>query len=125
MPQPKRQFLQVHYDIFQLIGEYIIDKEKIKIDYLDCLIIERILDFQNHNMQCYTTNEQLANMFNSSIRTIARRIANLIKLKIIISSVTKSSTNGKNSNIRNMVINYAAVGACRNNRDLDKYYGNI
>lgn len=39
MQQPKRQFLQVYYDIFKLIGEYTINQEKIKIDYLDCLII--------------------------------------------------------------------------------------
>ena len=124
MRHQKRQFLQMYYDIFKLIGEYTINQEKIKIDYLNCLIIERIFDFQRDGMPCYITNEQLAKIFNSSVRTIARHISNLIKLKIIISNVSKTSNNGQKSNVRVMIINRPAMAACLKSFNLDEYYGN-
>lgn len=121
MRKSKRQFLKVDYSIFDLIGDYIIEGKKVSIDYLDCLIIERILDFQTDNMPCYITNEQLAKVFNSNIRTVARHIANLIKLGIIKSEVTLSSDNGQASRIRQMTIDYVSIGICRHNRNINKY----
>jgi hypothetical protein len=120
--EKKRSFLKVDYNIFQLVGSYIVNKEKINIDYLDCLIIERILDFQNNNMKCYITNEQLAKIFNSSVRTIARKIANLIKLRIIKSEVNMYSDQGQKTRIREMVVVYPSIAICMHNRDLDKYH---
>lgn len=75
-------------------------------------------------MPCYITNEQLAKIFNSSVRTIARHIANLIKLKIIISNVFKSSNNEQKSNVRTMTIDFPAMAACLKSFNLDEYYGN-
>lgn len=117
----KRSFLKVNYNIFKLVGSYVVNKEKINIDYLDCLIIERILDFQNNNMKCYITNDQLAKIFNSSVRTIARKIANLIKLGIVKSEVNMHSDQGQKTRIREMVVVYPGIVICMHNRDLDKY----
>lgn len=120
--EKKRSFLKVNYNIFQLVGSYIVNKEKISVDYLDCLIIERILDFQNNNMKCYITNEQLAKVFNSSTRTVARKISNLIKLGIIQSEINMTSDQGQKTRIRTMTVLYSSIGICMHNKNLDKYH---
>ncbi len=108
-----RQFLKVYYNTLDIIGSYTVDEEKINIDHFDCMIISRILDFQNDNLPCYITNEQMAKALRSTVRTVARRIANLIKLGIITSEVTLVSDNGKKSKVRHMKINYPAIAQCK------------
>lgn len=115
----KRTFLQVEYELFKLIGKYKKDDKEIGIDHLDCLIIARVNDFQKNDMPCYLTNEQLANIFNVSPRTIVRRIHNLCEIKILESDVTLRSDAGQASRIRNLKVNYPQIAICRTTFNLD------
>ena len=114
-----RVFLQVDYEIFKLIGKYTKDGEKISIDHLDCLIIERVDDFQRNDMPCYLTNEQFAKIFNTSASTIKRKVGNLCKIGILQSNVTLRNDAGKSSRVRNLKVIYSQIGVCRSTFNLD------
>ena len=115
----KRIFLQVEYELFKLIGKYKKDGKDISVDHLDCLIIARVNDFQKNNMPCYLTNEQFANIFNISTRTIVRRIHNLCEIGILESDVTLRSDSGQASRVRNLRVNYPQIGLCRTTFNLN------
>lgn len=115
----KRVFLQVDYEIFKLVGKYTKDGEKINIDHLDCLIIERVDDFQKNDMKCYLTNEQFANMFNVSVSTIKRKISNLCKIGILQSDVTLRNDAGQSSRVRHLKVIYSQIGICKSTFNLD------
>ena len=120
MKPKKRQFLQVDYEIFKLIGKYTKGEDKITIDHLDCLIIERVDDFQKNNMDCYLTNEQFASIFNTSVSTIKRKISNLCKIGILQSNVFLRSDTGKSSRVRTLKVIYSQIGICRSTFNLDE-----
>lgn len=117
--EKKRQFLQVDYEIFKLIGKYTKDKDNIIIDHLDCLIIERVNDFQKNKMDCYLTNEQFAKIFNVSLSTIKRKISNLVKIGILQSEVSTRKNAGRSSKVRKLKVIYSQIGICRTTRNLN------
>lgn len=108
----KRSYLKVEYRLFDLIGEYTIDGEIKKVDYLSVLIISRVLDYTKDGLKCYITNERLAKIFNTSERTIKRRIKDLIDLGILNSDVTLITGQGQKTRQRILNVNNAEIGMC-------------
>ena len=108
----KRAFLKTEYRLFDLIGDYDIEGEVKKIDYLSVLIISRVLDFTDDGLACYITNQKLAEIFNTSERTIKRRIKDLIDLGILHSDVTLIAGQGHKTRQRILNVNNAQIGMC-------------
>lgn len=108
----KRVFLKTEYRLFDLIGDYDIEGEVKKIDYLSVLIISRVLDFTDNGLACYITNQQLAEIFNTSERTIKRKLKDLIDLGILVSDVTLITGQGQKTRQRILNVNNAQIGMC-------------
>lgn len=108
----KRAFLKTEYRLFDLIGDYDIEGEVKKIDYLSVLIISRVLDFTDDGLVCYITNQQLAEIFNTSERTIKRKLKDLIDLGILVSNVTLITGQGQKTRQRILNVNNAKIGMC-------------
>lgn len=91
-------FLQVNKDLFNL-------KE---INPLEMLIISQIMEFDRNKRDCYITNEQLAENFHVSTKTISRALNHLEDELHYIKRDTKT-VEGKR--IRYMKVNYEIINA--------------
>ena len=108
------QFLKVPYKYFKLIGTYEHDKNKIKIDTLDVLIIAKISELLDFNMDCFISDDGFAELFRTSRSTIQRSIKNLKSLGFIKSDTYITHNTGQQTKHRNLTVNDAVITATIN-----------
>lgn len=81
---------------------------------IDILIIAQIEEFERNKLSCYITNQQFANMFGESERTINRVIKKLEELNIIKKQTTYIKGSGRGNRQRILSINNTKKWKCQN-----------
>nr|DAK86951.1 MAG TPA: transcriptional regulatory protein [Caudoviricetes sp.] len=81
---------------------------------IDILIIAQIEEFERNKLSCYITNQQFANMFGESERTINRVIKKLEELNIIKKQTIYIKGSGRGNRQRILSINNTKKWKCQN-----------
>jgi DNA-binding MarR family transcriptional regulator len=71
---------------------------------LEILILSQIEEFINNGCECYLTNKQFAEMFNTGTATVARTIDSLVESGYIIRKTKVISTRGQASKMRQLLL---------------------
>ena len=78
---------------------------------LDVLILAQINEFNRNDCECYVTNQQLSDLFNESVRTIARVLDRLEGLNFIKREIVIRKEFGRANRFRVMSVNNDIIKA--------------